>query len=150
MLRADQIQHIPRVFMKKVCLPIILSLLLLLSACTGGSRNSFIELREAFIARGETVEGYEVTEIEQYDGMEFITVRICLNSDDAASLDDYMWFEANVLFFEDRDEADAAYATNQASGLGGTCLQRDRILIYWLEGDFFGDLYEEVFTNVLG
>ena len=61
-----------------------------------------------------------------------------------------MWFEANILLFETKEEADAAYAENVSSGLGGTCLQKDRILMYWLTGDFFEDLYREVFTNVLG
>lgn len=135
--------------MKKLSV-LILAALFLLSACSGGIHGSFLELYDAFIARGEGVEGYEVTEIESYEGMEFFAVRICLNTDDATSVDDFVWFEANVLYFEDIAEAQAAYEDNQSFGLGGTCLQKDNILIYWLTGDYFEDLYKEVFTTVFG
>ncbi|MBQ4324027.1 MAG: hypothetical protein IJC19_08800 [Clostridia bacterium] len=136
--------------MKKLALLIVLMFLFSLAACTGSELQSFTELREAFVARGEGVVGYEVDEIEEYEGVKFFAVRVCLNTDDAVTVDDYIWFEANVMYFEDSAEADAAYQQNQATGLGGTCIRKGNILMYWLTGDEFADLYQEVFTNVLG
>lgn len=137
--------------MKKLSL--FLSLLLFCSCvgCAAGKdRKNFTDLHEAFIKRGEAVEGYEVTEIEEYDGFDYFCVRVCLNTDDAVILDDYMWFEADVMLFSSTEEADAAYENNQQTGLGGTCLRRGNILIYWMQEDPFSDLYREVITDLLG
>lgn len=137
--------------MKKTALLLLLLFLFALSGCgKNGNREDFSALYDAYLARGEGVEGYEVTEIEEYDGMEFFFVRVCLNTDDAVAVDDYMWFEANVMYFSDRKDADAAYAKNQETGLGGVCLQRENLLIYWMENDPFADLYTEVYTKVFG
>ncbi|MBO5214466.1 MAG: hypothetical protein J6B86_06825 [Clostridia bacterium] len=137
--------------MKKFLLLIFPVLLLSFAACASGEdQKNFTALHEAYSARGEGVEGYEVTEIETYDGFDFFCVRVCLNTDDAVTVDDYMWYEANVMLFSSREEADAAYEQNQQTGLGGTCLQQGKILIYWMEKDPFTDLYEEVFYSVFG
>ncbi len=137
--------------MKKFLLLILPVLLLSFAACASGEdQKNFTALHEAYSARGEGVEGYEVTEIETYDGFDFFCVRVCLNTDDAVTVDDYMWYEANVMLFSSLEEADAAYEQNQQTGLGGTCLQQGKILIYWMEKDPFTDLYEEVFYSVFG
>jgi hypothetical protein len=137
--------------MKKATLLLLDLLLFTLSGCgKSDNREDFITLYNAFLARGEGVEGYEVTEIEEYDGMEFFFVRVCLNTDDAVSVDDYMWFEANVMYFSDRKDVDTAYAKNQETGLGGVCLQQGNVLIYWMENDPFADLYTDVYTKVFG
>lgn len=137
--------------MKKVS--VLLSLLCLLAcvACTSqNSRKDYTALYEAFVARGEGVEGYEVTDIEEYDGFEYFCVRVCLNTDDAVVLDDYMWFEADAMLYPSPEEAEAAYTKNQQTGLGGTCMRNGNILIYWMEEDPFADLYKEVFNSVFG
>lgn len=137
--------------MKKITLLLALILTLSCVACTAqGNRNDFTSLYEAFVARGVGVSGYEVTEIEEYEGMEFFLVRVCLNEDDALVLDDYMWFEAEAMYFADAKEADAAYQRNQQTGIGGTCLRKGNILLYWMDNDPFGDLYKEVFSSVFG
>lgn len=134
--------------MKKTVLLLILSLLLCLSACNADLGN-FQTLHDAFVARGESVEGFEVDEIEEIDGLSYFTVRICLNTEDAASVDDLLWFEANALCFETEEAAEEAYQRNVATGLGGTCLKKGKILLYWLSGDYFEDLYREVFETAL-
>ncbi len=137
--------------MKKVTLFLVLILLLSCSACTlQDQRKEYEALYEAFSARGEGVAGYEVTGIEEYDGFDYFCVRVCLNTDDAVTLDDYMWFEADVMRFDAEKDADEAYEKNQQTGLGGTCLRQGNILIYWMEADPFADLYEEVFYSVFG
>lgn len=137
--------------MKKFLLPVLCVLLLSCVACsTQENRENFTDLHEAFRARGEGVEGYGVTEIESYDGLEYFFVRVCLNTDDADSIEDIVWFEAEVMLFSSTKEADSAYDQNQQSGLGGTCLRQGNILIYWMENDPFADLYEEVIHGVFG
>ena len=118
--------------------------------CASSDKSNFEKLHEAFQTRGNEVEGYEVTDIEEYDGFDYFCVRICLNTDDAVKLDDYMWFEADVMLFASTEQADAAYQQNQQTGLGGTCLRRGNILIYWMEQDPFADLYREVIEEQLG
>lgn len=132
--------------MKKTALFLILCILLGFSACSG-DLGKFRDLRDAFVARGESVEGYEVDEIEEIDGVSYFTVRICLNTDDAASVDDLVWFEANALCFDTEEAAEEAYRKNLSTGLGGTCLKNGKILLYWLSGDYFEDLYRDVFEN---
>lgn len=137
--------------MKKATL--LLSLLLIFSCVScgqRGSREDFSALHKAFLERGKDVGGYEVSEIEAYDTMEFFCVRVCLNTDDAQTVDDFVWFEANVLYFESQEEAQAVYDRNQSTGIGGTCLAEGNVLIYWLSNDPFEDLYKEVFTSVFG
>ena len=137
--------------MKKLSFFLILTLLFSCVACTSQkNRGDYTALYEAFVARGEDVEGYEVTEIEAYDGFDYFCVRVCLNTDDAVTVDDYMWFEADVMLFDSTKQADAAYEENRQTGLGGTCLRKGNILIYWMEKDPFADLYEEVFHSVFG
>ncbi|MBO5248956.1 MAG: hypothetical protein J6B54_06710 [Clostridia bacterium] len=135
--------------MKKISF--LLTLLFLLS-CVGCSqendRRQFEALREAFLERGESVEGYQVSEIASYDGFDFFCVRICLNTDDAATVDDYMWYEAEVMLFSSEAQADEAYRRNEETGVGGTCKQQGKILIYWMSKDPFADLYNEVFQSV--
>ncbi len=137
--------------MKRISVFLSLLLLVGLTACSAHSdQKNFEKLHEAYRDRGTSVEGYEVTDVEEFDGLKFFSVRVCLNTDDAVILDDYMWFEANVMLFPDEEQADAAYEQNQQSGLGGTCLRKGNILIYWMAEDPFADLYREVFTNQLG
>lgn len=137
--------------MKKILLPLFCFLLLFCVACSSqNSRRDFTDLYEAFLTRGEGVEGYEVTEIETYDGLDYFFVRVCLNTDDAVTIDDMVWFEAQVMLFSSEQEADSAYRENQQTGLGGTCLRQGNVLIYWLEKDPFADLYEEVIHSVFG
>ena len=131
--------------MKKISL--FLAILLLLSL-TGCGKNDLYALRDAFLKRGENVQGYEVDEIETYEGLKFFAVRVCLNTDDAVVVDDYVWFEANITLYPTQEEADEAYRVNQETGLGGHCLQQGRILMYWLNNDPFEDLYKEVFYSV--
>lgn len=135
--------------MKKI-LPFLIPIFLLsFVACGGGEdKKNFNTLYDAFLSRGNDVEGYEVTEIGTYDGFDFFCVRVCLNTDDAVTVDDYMWFEANVMLYSSQEEADAAYELNLNTGLGGSCLQQGKILIYWMEQDPFADLYKEVFNSV--
>jgi len=135
--------------MKKAALLFLLCLLLLLPSCSS-DRADFEKLHEAFVARGETVQGYEVDDITEFENIAYFTVRVCLNTEDAVTLDDYVWFEANALCFETEEEAVAAYEQNQATGLGGTCIRRGKILLYWLQNDVFEDLYKEVFNSVFG
>lgn len=137
--------------MKKLSLPLILVLLLTFVACTSQkSQKDYTALYEAFLARGEGVEGYEVTEIEEEDGFDYFCVKVCLNTDDAMVVDDYMWFEADVMLFDSAKDADAAYEKNQQTGLGGTCLRNGNVLIYWMDEDPFADFYEEVYHSVFG
>ncbi len=137
--------------MKKILLPLLCILLLSCVACsTQNNRKDFNDLYEAFLARGAGVEGYEVTEIESYDGLDYFCVRVCLNTDDAVTIDDMVWFEAEVMLFSSAQEADSAYNENQKTGLGGTCLRQENILIYWMAKDPFADLYKEVFHSVFG
>ena len=138
--------------MKKSALVLVVLFLFSFSACgilsTDGGDGDFTALREAFLERGNGTEGYEVDEIEEYEGLKFFAVRVCLNTDDAVEVDDYVWFEANVSLYATQEEADEAYRVNRETGLGGTCLQKGRILIYWLNNDPFEDLYKEVFYGV--
>lgn len=137
--------------MRKIIALLISALLLSFSACTQkGNRDDFMALYNAFAVRGEGIRGYEVSEIETYEEMEFFSVRVCLNTDDALVIDDYMWFEANALYFYDGKEAEEAFARNQESGMGGHCLKNGNILLYWMEKDPFSDLYNEVFSSVFG
>ena len=138
--------------MKKTALILPLILLLIFSACATGTGNErdFKNLREAYAERGAGVEGFEVDKITEMETYSFFTVRICLNTEDATTVDDFVWFEANVLYFESKEDADAAYRRNTQSGTGGVCHQKGNILIYWMEGDYFEDLYSEVFFNILG
>ncbi|MBQ1272095.1 MAG: hypothetical protein IIY12_01185 [Clostridia bacterium] len=121
-----------------------------ITGCASSDRRNFEKLHTAFQDRGNNVEGYEVTAIEENDGFDYFCVRVCLNSDDALLLDDYMWFEADVMLFDTTEQADAAYQQNQQTGLGGTCLRRGNILIYWMAQDPFADLYREVIESQLG
>lgn len=138
--------------MKKAALTLVVLFLFTLSACgispEKDGEDRFTALREAFLKRGENVTGYEVDEIEEFDGLKFFAVRVCLNTDDAVSVDDYVWFEANVSLYATQREADEAYGVNQETGLGGKCLQEGRILMYWLNNDPFEDLYKDVFYDV--
>ncbi len=137
--------------MRKSILLFLLIPMIFLSACgVKNNHQAFVELHESYIARGEGVTGYEVSEIESYDAMEFFRVCVCLNTEDAQSIDDMVWFEANVTYFESAEEAQAAYEQNIKTGIGGTCLKEGNILIYWLTGDPFEDLYKEVFYGVFG
>ena len=120
------------------------------AGCASSDQRNFEKLHKAFQERGANVEGYEVTDIEEYDGFDYFCVQVCLNSDDAVTIDDYMWFEAEVMRFYDTEQADAAYQQNQQTGLGGTCLRRGNILIYWMDQDPFADLYREVIESQLG
>lgn len=137
--------------MKKILLLFLPVFLLSFVACSSRKeQKNFTALHEAYLTRGEGIEGYEVTDIESYDGFDYFCVRVCLNTDDAVTVDDYVWFEAEAMLFSSQDEADAAYQQNQQTGLGGTCLRQGNILIYWMENDPFTDLYEEVFYSVFG
>ena len=144
------LQYNASIFMKRLALIRPLLILLSCSACTLRDERNFTDLYEAFLARGEGVEGYEVTEIEKYDGFDCFCVRVCLNTDDAVTLDDYMWFEAEVMRFHSEDEANSAYETNLQTGVGGTCKRYGTILVYWMTADPFADLYEEVLNSVFG
>jgi hypothetical protein len=133
--------------MKKISLLLISVLLLSLTACASRKyEEDFLALRELFLQRGSGMEGYEVTEIESYDGFDHFCVRISLNAIEDSSTQDAPYYDANVLLFESEEEAEEAYQENQKSGVGGTCLKHERILMYWLEADPFADLYEEVFN----
>lgn len=138
--------------MKKSLLLFVLLFLFSFSACgvseTDTGAEDLSTLREAFLKRGNSVTGYEVDEIEDFDGLKFFAVRVCLNTDDAVKVDDYVWFEANISLYATQEEADEAYRINQETGLGGKCLQEGRILMYWLNNDPFEDLYKEVFYDV--
>ncbi len=137
--------------MRKLSLLLIPLLLICCVACASRQgQQDFDALYEAFLARGEGVEGYEVTTPEKSDGFSYFCVRVCLNTDDAVILDDYMWFEADVMLFQSGKEAEDAYQKNLETGLGGTCLRRGNLLIYWMEEDPFADLYEEVYHSVFG
>ncbi len=118
--------------------------------CASSDQRNFETLHKAFQQRGNSVEGYEVTEIEEYEDFDYFCVRVCLNTDDAVTIDDYMWFEADVMLFDSTEQADAAYQQNQQTGLGGTCLRQGNILIYWMEQDPFADLYQQVFEEQFG
>ncbi len=136
--------------MKRLTLILTLFFALSFVGCTDGNRKTFDALHGAFSARGDGVAGYEVTEITEGDGFDYFIVRVCLNTDDAQTLDDYMWFEAEVMRFDAEEDAVAAYNRNAQTGLGGTCLQDGSVLIFWMEDDPFADLYKEVFTGVIG
>lgn len=133
--------------MKKISLLLIPILLLSLTACASRKyQEDFLALRELFVQRGNGMEGYEVSEIESYDGFDHFCVRISLSAIEGITSSDSVYYDANVLLFDSTEEADEAYRENQESGVGGTCLQHENILIYWLEADPFADLYEEVFN----
>lgn len=137
--------------MKKVTLLLFFILMISCTSCTQqGNKDDFTALHGAFQARGEGTEGYEVSEIEEYEEMAFFCVRVCLNTDDALVVDDYVWFEANALYFYSKEEADEAYERNQQTGMGGNCLQNGNILLYWMDNDPFSDLYNEVFSSIFG
>ncbi len=136
--------------MKRLTLILTLFFALSLAGCTDGNRKTFDVLYEAFYARGDGVQGYEVTEITEGEGFDYFIVRVCLNTDDAQTLDDYMWFEAEVLRFDAEEDAASAYERNAQTGLGGTCLRDGSVLIYWMEDDPFADLYRDVFNGVIG
>ena len=118
--------------MKKTALILPLILLLIFSACATGTGNErdFKNLREAYAERGAGVEGFEVDEITEMETYSFFTVRICLNTEDATTVDDFVWFEANVLYFESKEDADAAYRRNTQSGTGGVCDKAGKSLSY--------------------
>ncbi len=136
--------------MKRVALLLALIFTLLTVGCTDRNQKNFDALYEAYVARGQGVEGYEVTEIVEEDGFDYFCVLVCLNTDDAQTLDDYMWFEAEIMRFDKEKDAEQAYERNAATGLGGTCLKEGNILIFWMENDPFADLYRTVFTEVIG
>lgn len=132
--------------MKKLSLFLISVLLLSLSACSlQKNQKDFSALREIFLERGNEIEGYEVTEIEEYDGFDYFCVRISLNADENVAPQDYVWYDADVMLFDSLEEADRAYEENQQSGVGGVCIRHENILMYWLKADPFADFYREVF-----
>ncbi len=133
--------------MKKISLLLIPILLLSLTACASRKyQEDFLSLRELFVQRGSGMKGYEVSEIASYDGFDHFCVRISLDAIEESSTQDTLYYDANVLLFESEEEAEEAYQENQKSGVGGTCLKHEKILMYWLEADPFADLYEEVFN----
>lgn len=135
--------------MKKIVFLILFAIVLtLFSACGHNEQQKFEELHQAFVARGNGVTGYEVDEITEFDSFQYFCVRICLNTDDATSVDDYVWFELYAQLFATEEEAQDAYAYNQETGVGGECLTSGRAVIYWLKNDEFADLYKEVFYSV--
>lgn len=130
-----------------------LLILLTFSACAQQKekkeKETFRQLREAYLARGENVAGFEVDPIQDYEGFQFFCVRVCLNTEDAVTIDDLVFFEAHLFYFPNEEDAAEREEQNKRTGVGGTCLRNGKYILLWNSGDQFEDLYRDVFQQQL-
>lgn len=131
----------------------VIALLLCLVALFGCAQETTLEqLRDAYIARGAGVDGYEVTEISQGDGYSYFSVGILIHAGTGLPGDADVFTEAHLFRFDQKKDAEAARLRNAETGVGGECEQIGNFVLLWNGNDGFDeftDLYKDVFRKTL-